>query len=247
MIWIIGGTGESSELSRRISDMEGVVFTVATPEALEFNQAQDVHVGRMDKEAMRAFAKKRKVSLIIDMSHPFAVIVSENARSMAQEEGIKYVRYHRGDVENFDSALYLDDYQACQDYLRTIRGNVLFTTGSKGIGDFQAVRGDNRFIYRILPTAKSMAQAQEAGVDMKDLLGMLGPFSFDMNRALIREYEIDYLVTKDSGAKSGFEEKIRACQAEGVQALVIARKEEGGLGSLDEVEDLVRRTHGGIL
>ncbi|MDO5037125.1 MAG: precorrin-6A reductase [Tissierellia bacterium] len=245
MIWIIGGTGESSRLSQRIQDLDGVIFTVATEEALEFNRAQKVHVGRMDLEEMAAFARDHQVDLIVDMSHPFARVVSANAKKLAQDKGLAYVRYQRGQASREEGALYLDSYEACQDYLRGLkRGRVLFTTGSKGIRDFEGVRGGKRFIYRILPMAKSMEAAREAGVEMKNILGMLGPFSVAMNQALIREYQIDYLVTKDSGADSGFKEKLEACRLEGIQALVIKRQEEEGVQSLEDLEAIIRRAHG---
>ncbi len=57
-----------------------------------------------------------------------------------------------------------------------------------------------------------------------------GPFSAEMNRAMIRQYQIKYLVTKDTGAAGGFPEKEEAAKRDtGAVLLVIGRpvKETG--------------------
>ena len=59
---------------------------------------------------------------------------------------------------------------------------------------------------------------------------MQGPFSLEMNRALIRQFDIKYLVTKESGRTGGFLEKIKAAEAEGVTACVIGNPEKQNSG-----------------
>ena len=58
---------------------------------------------------------------------------------------------------------------------------------------------------------------------------MQGPFSKEMNEATLRQYECQYLVTKDSGKAGGFQEKIDAAFACGVIPVIIGRpvQEEG--------------------
>ncbi len=41
---------------------------------------------------------------------------------------------------------------------------------------------------------------------------MQGTFSYALNRALMEQFAIRFLVTKDGGAAGGFEEKARAAQ-----------------------------------
>ena len=40
---------------------------------------------------------------------------------------------------------------------------------------------------------------RELGFEGKNLIAMQGPFSEEMNRAMLRQYDCRYLVTKDSG------------------------------------------------
>ena len=58
---------------------------------------------------------------------------------------------------------------------------------------------------------------------------MQGPFSEQMNRTMIEEFQIQYLVTKESGATGGFIQKREAAKKTGCKLVVIERpqKEEG--------------------
>ncbi len=69
----------------------------------------------------------------------------------------------------------------------------------------------------------------ELGIEGKHLIGMQGPFSTEMNDAMLRQYDCRYLVTKDTGLAGGFPEKMEACQRCGVTPVIIGRplQEEG--------------------
>ena len=58
---------------------------------------------------------------------------------------------------------------------------------------------------------------------------MQGPFSEEMNRALLQQTKASWLVTKDTGITGGFPEKVRAARSLGVRLVIIRRPEESGL------------------
>lgn len=241
MIWIIGGTSEGREIVSRIKDMDNFIITVATDEGRQFLDVKNLVVARLTYEEMASFIDENKIRLIVDLTHPFATIVSSNARKVAREKNIDYVRYVRPRLEDRHKDLIcLDSYEEAYDYLRGIRGTVFFTTGSKNIGDFEKVRGSNRFIYRILPAMGSIELADQAGVSIRDLVAVLGPFSQEYNRIMFKEYGVDYCVTKDSGKKGGLEEKIEAASSLGIKTILIGREKEEGYSSLDEIEKIIR-------
>ena len=60
------------------------------------------------------------------------------------------------------------------------------------------------------------------------IIAMQGPFGAELNKALLHQYSIRYLVTKDGGSPGGFWEKWEASQACDVQMVVIRRPEEDG-------------------
>lgn len=116
-------------------------------------------MGRMNKDGFKDFIKKNNIDMIIDASHPFAVEVTKNASEAAKEMNIKYLRYARSvlDYEEKDNIVRVPSYEAAFKYIDTLKDkeeNFLFTTGSNRIKDFEKVKGKNRFIYRVLPSAE---------------------------------------------------------------------------------------------
>lgn len=241
MIWIIGGTSEGRELVSRIKDIDDFIVTVATDQGKQFIDVKNLHVGRLTYEEMGEFIDMNNIELIVDLTHPFAVVVSENARNIAEEKNIQYARYVRPRIDDVDEdVIVVDDYNSAYEYLKDIKGTVFFTTGSKNIKDFEKVRGDNRFIYRVLPAMESIRLADEANVSIKDIVAILGPFSQEYNEVMLKNYKVDYCVTKDSGKKGGLEEKIAAAKKLGIKTILIGRKKETGYSSLGEIENIIR-------
>jgi precorrin-6A/cobalt-precorrin-6A reductase len=232
LIWIIGGTSEAAELAGIFSKKTDVIITVATPVGEEFLQHGQVKIGRLTSEEMIGFARENNIKLIVDASHPYALEVSKNAREAARNTGIEYLRFSRPKTK-IDQACYVDSMDACLNLLKGISGTVFFTTGSSSISEFEKVRGDNRFIYRVLPTVESMEICRQAGIALKNMIGVLGPFSLEMNQAMFREYAPAYVVMKNSGQQGGTEEKLEACRSLGIAPIILERDEENGFNDLD--------------
>ena len=81
----------------------------------------------------------------------------------------------------------------------------------------------------MLPSHESLTACEAAGVPRSNILALQGPFSRELNEALIRQYKIKFLVTKDGGKAGGFSEKAAAAEAAGAQLVLIRRPEDAGL------------------
>ncbi len=241
MIWIIGGTSEAREILERIKDLNNFIITIATVDGKEFFDTDNLKVGRMTYGEMEDFALYNNISLIVDLSHPFAKIVSDNAKKLAKSLDIDYIRYTRSKSNISRRGLIFSDYEEAYEYIKDIDGSVFFTSGSKNIKDFEKVRGSNRFIYRILPALESLEICKANNISMKDIVAVLGPFSKEFNIAMLREYKPKYCVMKDSGDEGGTNEKIQACEDLGIIPLIISREDEEGIRNLDEIEKIIRR------
>lgn len=240
MIWIIGGTSEARELVEKLGDVDYLI-TLATESGGQFFQGLNYRIGRLDSQAMEALCTKEGVSLIVDLSHPYARIVSEEARQVAQKLGLDYLRYLREPTKALGDVIYLASYEEAYKFLEGIEGTVFFTTGSKNIGDFEKVRGKKRFIYRILPALESLEICKRESIAMEDIVAMLGPFSTELNLALFKEFSPDYCLMKDSGKRGGTQEKLEACSQLGITALIIDRYEEKGLTDLDSLAEEIKK------
>ncbi|MBC8591398.1 precorrin-6A reductase [Wansuia hejianensis] len=239
MIWIIGGTSEGRKLIQRIKDLDNFIVTVATESGREFIDSEKLKVGRMTYKEMGKFIDNNNIKVIIDLTHPFAKIVSSNARKIAYERKIDYIRYTREKTE-YTYGISLKSYEEAYEYLKTVKGTVFFTTGSKNIGDFEKIRGDNRFIYRIIPALESIKECINNNIHIRDIIAVVGPFSVEYNKIMFQEYKSDYVIMKDSGAPGGTIDKIKACKELGIVPIIIEREEEKGIDTLEELEDIIR-------
>jgi len=78
----------------------------------------------------------------------------------------------------------------------------------------------------------------------KQLICMQGPFTADLNAAMIRQINARFIVTKDSGEEGGFSEKYRAAKETGAALLVIGREqEEEGISMEALLEQLESKYH----
>lgn len=83
-----------------------------------------------------------------------------------------------------------------------------------------------RLFVRVLPGTESIEICHKNGILGRQIIAMQGPFSEEMNLALLHQYQIRYMVTKESGASGGFSEKISA--AEKGRGIGICDRKPGG-------------------
>ena len=85
---------------------------------------------------------------------------------------------------------------------------------------------DKKDIYvRILPVPEHIEQCVKMGVKSSNILALQGPFSLELNKAFFRQYNIDIVITKDSGSAGGVPEKIQAAKEIGISVVIIKRRE----------------------
>ena len=241
MIWIIGGTSETGDFIEKIEGKIEYIVTVATYAGMEVLKGKNVRVKRLDYGEMIKFIKDNNIKTIVDLTHPYAVEVSKNAEEVAADTDTEYIKYVREKAESeiYHDIITVDGIDQCKDYLKNITGTVLFTTGSKNIVDFESIRAENRFIYRVLPSIFSLEECVQNEIALKDIVAVLGPFSVELNMALFSEYDVDLVVMKDSGTRGGTDEKLLACKRMNIKALMIGRKEEKGIYDIDELVELI--------
>lgn len=239
MIWVIGGTSETELLLDKIDGKVNYVVSVATYSGREvLKKYNNIVVSRMNKDEMTGFIKENSIDMVVDLSHPYAVDVTQNAIDACERLNIKYLRYVRNNFVD-DRAVYFNTLENCIDFLREIKGCVFFTTGMKNVRDFEEIKGSNRFVYRILPTIFSIEECVRCNVKMNDIVAVLGPVSKELNEVMFKEYGAKYVVMKDSGIEGGTPEKINACITLGITPIIIGRKEEDGIRDINKLIELV--------
>ena len=130
-------------------------------------------------------------------------------------------------------------------FLSKTDGNILLTTGSKDLKTYSKVKDfTDRAYARVLPLDASLALCREAGVQPSHILAMQGPFSEEMDTAMLRAVSAKWLVTKDGGEAGGFAAKVAAARKAGANVLVIGRPKQREGKSFSQVLDSLERRFG---
>lgn len=66
---------------------------------LEEGKYLHVHAGRLDETEMEQQIQKQQITLVIDATHPYAVIVSQNIRRACSRTGTEYIRLARKETD----------------------------------------------------------------------------------------------------------------------------------------------------
>lgn len=250
---IFGGTSEGRELaeyaeSHQIPVMVSVVSGYGESLLKESNMVQ-VHTGALDEAAMRQFLQETAPKLVLDATHPYARVVTEQVADLCRELSIPYQRVLRGSeqtacAETWDTVpktapvFVVDSLQDAVERLKQDNRPVLLTTGSKELEAFAEDPVLRERIYaRVLPDSQVLKKCEDLGIHGAHVIAMQGPFSTELNSVLLRTVQAGWLVTKEAGKRGGFVEKMEAARQCGVSVVVIRRPvQEEGI-SLEEAKE----------
>ena len=228
---LFGGTVEGRELAR-LCVREGwdCHVYVATDTGEEFLRQLPVtvHVGRLQAEEMTAEFARLEPALVLDATHPYAVEVTKNIQSVCERLSVENIRICRENDTADNYAKFFDDTLAVTEYLNTKNGNIFLTTGSKEAETFTKIKDyQSRCVIRILPCEENIQHCRNLGFE--NIVAKKPPFSVEENITLIHEYDIQFLVTKDSGKTGGFDSKLQSAKECDIEFLVIRRPQDSGL------------------
>lgn len=250
-ILIFAGTTEGRNLAQYLGRQQicchVCVATEYGEQLIEESSYIKVHAGRLTSEQMESLIQQEQIEVVVDATHPYAVAVSENIKKSCGETHVPYKRLLRSSiqVECEEDVIFVDSVEEAVSFLNTVSGKVLVTTGSKELAKFTVIdQYEERIYARVLSTPEVAKSCAELGFIGRHLICMQGPFSEELNVAMLRQIGADYLVTKESGKAGGFEEKIRAAKKAGAKAVIIGRpRAEEGI-SLDEMKKWILREEG---
>lgn len=227
---IFGGTSEGRTLAECLvlagNKVDICVATQYGEEVLTAHPHMTVHQGRLGIEEMENLILSGQWEEIIDATHPYAVEVSENIRNAAKHTGREILRLLRtgGSKKEDEDLIYVNSLEEATEVLNKTEGNILLTTGSKELSKYVALIEDISRIYaRILSDGAMVDKCREMGLLGKQIICMQGPFSTELNAAMMKQYQIKYVVTKDTASAGGFPEKIAGAKLAGAKVLVVSR------------------------
>jgi len=244
---VFAGTTEGREL---VELLEGQPVAVTACVATEYGETLltarenlTISAGRLRREEMEALLRREGFDLVVDATHPYAQEVTEHIAGACQGTETAYLRLLREEQGLPAGALWAPDAAGAAALLADRPGNILLTTGSKELGRFASIPGFAQRTYaRVLPMEASLRACEAAGLSPAHILAMQGPFSREMNLAMLRAVSAAWLVTKEGGAAGGFQEKAEAAAEAGAGLVVIGRPpQRQGMDFAGAAEEIRRR------
>jgi len=229
-LWVFSGTSDGNELA---GELAGKGYPVVVSTATEYGgevAAQHcpgvtVWAGRQGMEARKQALIRSKARVLVDATHPYANIISEQLIDLSNMLGIPYVRYERPGTHAADAGEMCATIEQAASRAITQGKRIFLATGSKDLATFLKTPGaaEREWFVRVTPEPEFIQRAIDMGLSRSHICAMQGPFSQGFNEALWADWQIDCVVTKDSGDAGGYQAKAAAAKTMGIPLLVIAR------------------------
>jgi precorrin-6A/cobalt-precorrin-6A reductase len=216
-VLVLGGTGEARRLAEAlVAEGAEVVSSLAGRVADPVLPAGEVRIGGFGgAEGLAAWLGAHPVAAVVDATHPFAATMTASAAEACAVTGHPLLRLQRpgwtaqpGDDWRWVGSL--DEAAAAVAGF----GHVFVTTGRTGLGAFAGLTSEV-LVRSVDPPAPPLPPRTTVVLER-------GPFSVEDELALLREHDVDVVVTKDSGG-SMTAAKLTAARQLGLPVVLVRR------------------------
>jgi precorrin-6A/cobalt-precorrin-6A reductase len=222
-VLILGGTGESLELAKRLAGVPevSVITSLAGRTRGPTLPPGEVRTGGFGGvEGLLTYIKAHEIALLINATHPFAATMSENALAAHRQSGVPLLRLLRPAwrKQPDDTWIAAPNIQGATAICRWLGKRVLLSVGSQEVAAFADLPRAHFFVRMVDPPEAPLPLVSGEVIVAK------GPFALADERRLMLEREIDLIVTKNSGGDATFA-KIAAARELSIPVIMIDRPE----------------------
>lgn len=222
-ILVLGGIAESRELALTLHGTgHDVVYSIAglvrTPELpCEIHSGGFSDKNRNGVQGMKDFCVNKGIQLLLDATHPYAVEISANAVHAAAAAKISCWRFQRPGWN-------ADDYPGWQDFPSI--GELLPRITPFSLPFFSIGTSALKFASLRPAHQQWIVRSARPFTDQPGIIQVnaIGPFTLEDELALMQKYNVDALVSKNSGC-SRVSAKLDAAQQLGIPVFVQDRPE----------------------
>lgn len=215
-VLLLGGTGEARRLADELSPEFDVVSSLAGRTVDARLPAGEVHRGGFGGVAgLTAWLAEQQIEAVVDATHPFAATMTANAvaATAALDLPLLVLRRPGWREQAGDTWYWAADAAAAAGLLPSLGRRVFLTIGRQGMAAF-AETG--------LWTLARCVDPPEPVPTWCELLLDRGPYELAGELELLRKWQIDVLVTKNSGGDMTAA-KLTAARELGVPVVLIER------------------------
>jgi precorrin-6A/cobalt-precorrin-6A reductase len=217
-VLLLGGTGEARALAKALHPHTDIISSLAGRVPDPVLPVGPVRIGGFGGvDGLRRWLHDEHIDAVVDATHPFAATMTAHAADVCGELGIPHLILARPAWDPGTAIVVESDAHAAQTVAQQGFSRIFLTTGRSGARAFAG--SDAWFLIRAVtePDSSSLPRHHQ-------LVLSRGPYHFDDEFALLREYRIDALVTKNSGGEMT-RAKLDAAAALDVSVVMVARPE----------------------
>jgi len=211
-VWILSGTSDGPVIANRLLELNYSVFasvlTYKAGQAYLENSKLHIITGKLnDKDEIINFIKKYKIKCVIDATHPFAVIISENLNNACKEINTPLLLFERKSLINkTNNFVYIEDLKDINKNVDLEKKNILLAIGSRFLNDTanHYMKCKANVYTRVLPTYESITKAFGSCIKNSNI-AILEPSKNNksiLEKKLCDFWEIDYVLCRESGSYS---------------------------------------------
>lgn len=217
---ILGGTSEASALAHLIAktDIKAIISYAGRVQRIRPQPIQKRIGGFGGVEGLKAYIEGEQITHVIDATHPFAAQMSANAHIACAQSGVQLAALTRPawQPETGDKWHQVADIRQAVEWLETPARRVMLAIGRLHLDAFTA-QPHHFYLLRLV-------DSPEIAPDFlnKKLLVSRGPFTPEADLKLLKEHQIDLVVSKNAGGQGAYA-KILAARELGIDVVMINR------------------------
>lgn len=217
---ILAGSSEATALARALADMPALAATLslagrtANPPPLPL-PARIGGFGGVD--GLTQYIREHAVDILVDATHPFAARMAANAREAASLGGCRLLKVTRPAwaVQSGDNWQEVANMSAAAEAIGPAPRRVFLTIGSLQLDAFSGA-SQHHYLVRTIDAVPTHRLADAVFLEAR------GPFNPDSEERLMRDHNIEVLVTKNSGGTAA-EAKLEAARRLSLPVIVVRR------------------------
>ncbi|EGH00095.1 Cobalt-precorrin-6x reductase [gamma proteobacterium IMCC2047] len=187
---------------------------------------------------LQTYIKQQQIDAVLDATHPYAQNMTATASAVTRELNIPYWRFHRApwQAQEGDHWQQFDSWDALLARLKGFQ-SVFLTAGQLdeavvSVLDHYGKQGQKQLLRTAVQPSHDLPPSMR-------WVKAIGPFDLENERALMREHQVDVLVSKNSGGKAT-EAKLAAAREMGIPVLMLKRPElPADITVFDELDECV--------
>ena len=246
-IMVMAGTKDAARIIKKLKSAETfkILATTTTKYGAEIAKesgADEVLSGMLNEKDLTNLIEKSEIEILIDATHPFAAAATKNAIKSSEDTKIKYLRFERPEESIIENNLIHKVFSFEDAALKVLEiteknDKILHLAGVSTLNHVIEKIDCTRIFARVLPSIDSVQKCLDLGLKQGNIIAMQGIFSENFNKALMEEYDISAIITKESGETGGTLSKITAAMELDIDTVLVTRPKIPELQNKDVFND----------